>query len=141
MKKMKSLLLAGLLTATSLLGGVAFSKSEVTADVKLNEKISSFETLEEYYTFQFGGRFGKVNVNEDKTYVTDGEASMKMEVWGQVHKTGVEGPTVQITLDESGSTDLSRLKNFTFDLFNQTGEARTIEAAIKSTGLFPNIKK
>ena len=143
MKKIKSLLLASLLTATSLLGGVGIAQKEVVADtgISLNETISSFETLEEYYTFKFGGRFGKVNVNTDKTYVTDGESSMKMEVWGQVHKTGVEGPTVQITLDESGTTDLSRLKNFTFDLFNQTGEARTIEAAIKIDGTVSEYQK
>lgn len=141
MKKIKSLLLAGLLTATSLLGGTAISKVEVIADVKLNEKISSFETVEEYYTFEFGGRFGKVNVNTDKEFITDGEASMKMEVWGQVHKTGVDGPNVEIALSKSGSIDASRLKNFTFDLFNQTGEARTIEAALKIDGTVSEYQK
>ena len=68
MKKIKFLFLAALFTVTAICSN-AGAVREVTADtaISLNETISSFETLEEYYTFRFGNRFGKVDVNTDKT--------------------------------------------------------------------------
>lgn len=136
MKRVKTLLLANMMATTFLLGGVGLKTNEVFAadtNVSLNKKISSFETLDEYYTFQYGGRFGKVDVNKDTKYITDGEASMRMEVWGMVHQ-GAVNPTMKITLDKSGMLDVSRLKNFTFDLFNETKSESYVELALQISG-------
>ena len=142
MKKIKFLFLAALFTVTAICSN-AGAVREVTADtaISLNETISSFETLEEYYTFRFGNRFGKVDVNTDKTYVTNGDASMKMEVWGQVHKKGVEGPIMKVALSPNGTVDISRLKSFTFDLFNQTGKTSAVEVAIQIDGTVSEYQK
>lgn len=140
MKKWKFLALAGLLTATSVCAGN--SVAVVTAETQpLTETISSFETVEEYYTFRYDNRFGKVNVNTDKAYITDGDASMQLEVWGQVQKKGVEGPIMKIALEKNGTADVSRLKNFTFDLFNQTGGDASVEVALQIDGTISDYEK
>lgn len=135
MRRIKQLFLASLLVLSPLFSGTTVKKVNATENLRVNQQITSFETLEEYYTFQFGNRFGKVSLNSNKEYITDGEASMEMQVWGYLHKLGAEGPSVSLTLSEKGDVDLSRLKNFTFDLFNETGAESYVDVALNIGGV------
>ncbi len=141
MRRIKQLFLASLLVLSPLFSGTTVKKVNATENLRVNQQISSFENLEEYYTFQFGNRFGRVDINTDEKYITDGEASMKMEVWGYIQKMGAENPCVSITLNEEGFIDVSRLKNFTFDLFNETGKESFVEVALDIGGSFSDYQR
>lgn len=140
MKKIISLFLAACVGAgVCAASGCNSPKTEENAGSAL-PVISSFETLDEIYArMSFENRFGKVRLNEDKKYVTDGERSLKLEVHGD-YVAGGTPVLMRVSfagLEQEGVPyiDLSKLESVQMDLFNETGSAQKIEVALVIGGV------
>lgn len=92
----------------------------------------SFESIDELYSLSGGGRFGRVSLNEDTNYVTEGKSSVKIEVYGD-YKAGTSKPQIKIKLNEDNKfaySDFSRVKEIAFDLFSENEEDKKIEISL-----------
>ena len=131
-KKIVALMLCAL--AVVPLAACGNQTNEEEQDVVLSRLVNGFEKQEGYYSFVAGGEFGAVRQNTDEAFVTEGGASLLLDVCGDF-RSGSEQPSIGIALDESGETvDLKKLKSFTFDLFNQTEEEQTVEISLTVDG-------
>lgn len=100
--------------------------------VSMYRQVSGFETTEEFFPMDFENRFGQIRLNTDKSYVTEGSASAKLEVWGDFRDSTAD-PYMIVNL-EGEETDLRRLRAVEFDLFNQSGADCEIGVALKADG-------
>lgn len=102
--------------------------------------ISNFESLEEVYSrMSFLNRFGKVSLNADKQYVTEGEHSLRLEVHGD-YVDNTDPVLMRVSfegLEREGVPyiDLSRLETVQMDLFNNTDAEQTLEVALVVDGV------
>ncbi len=99
----------------------------------LVQLISSFENKDEYYKFGASSRFGKLSQNIDKSYVTEGEASLKIEAYGD-YSAGGTPPTAKLALSAEGYADLSKFKSVTFDIFNVAETSQEIRVSLTIDG-------
>ena len=100
--------------------------------ISMYRQVSGFETTEEFFPMDFENRFGQIRLNTDKSYVTEGNASAKLEVWGDFRDSTAD-PYMIVNL-EGEATDLRRLRAVEFDLFNQSGADCEIGVALKADG-------
>lgn len=96
--------------------------------------INGFENKDEYYTFGASSRFGKLSQNTDKSYVTEGEASLKIEAYGD-YSAGGTPPTAKLALSAADYADLSKFKSVTFDIFNVAENPQEIRVSLTVDGL------
>lgn len=92
----------------------------------------SFESVNELYSIDGGGRFGRVSLNKDTNFVTEGKSSVKLEVYGD-YKAGTSKPQIAIKLNEDNEfaySDFSRVKEISFDLFSENEEDKTIDISL-----------
>ena len=139
-KRIKNLALAAVLAfgAVFACGGTPSKVSAAGVEDPTKVKVSSFETIDDLFKSAYGGRLGKVSINTDKAYVTDGNASARFEVWGDFAAGGTL-PSVEIPLnakEEDGVVDLSMIKSISFDIFNQSGTERQIGVALQADGVW-----
>ena len=101
----------------------------------------SFESLDEIYEcFSFASAFGRVSLNGDKQYVTDGEHSLKIESIG-TYNPSLADPSMRIRLSDissSGAYDFSKIKSLSFDIFNMNEEAETLSVNFTASGRTTN---
>lgn len=117
------------------------------ADAPENKTVSTlgdFENMRELSDhFSFENRFGRVTLTEEKTYVTSGESAAKLEVYGDYNAVA-NIPAMVVNLSsfsENEKFDLTRLNNFTFDLYNAGEEEFSIEASLTIGGESTNYAK
>ena len=91
--------------------------------------LGDFETAEQCAQVMIFGNFGKISLNTDKTYVTHGEGSLKMEVLGREETWGKSQPAMRIacTGEYFQKTDFSDCVSFCFDLYNSLDERRNVD--------------
>ena len=108
---------------------------EPQKNIELSRLVNGFETLGGYYSFEANYGFGAVRQNTDAAFVTEGSASLLLDVSGDF-RDGSEKPSIGIALSENGSAvDLKKLKSLTFDMFNQTEEEQTVEISLTVDGV------
>lgn len=108
---------------------------EPQKNIELSRLVNGFENQAGYYSFVEGGNFGAVRQNTEKAFVTEGSASLLLDVNGDF-RGGSEKPSLGVALGESGSAvDLKKLKSLTFDMFNQTEEEQTVEISLTVDGV------
>ncbi|MBQ8294974.1 MAG: hypothetical protein IJX87_00915 [Clostridia bacterium] len=123
----------------------AFNAPAVVAEEK-KEKISTYQQINTYDTVQdvmecnYAAMFGKADINTDKQYITQGEGSARLEVWGSFF-AGTTYPYMEIRLNGNDVLDLSRLKNVQFDMFNAAGEKSYVEVALSIGEKTTNFQK
>ncbi|PWM73347.1 MAG: hypothetical protein DBX59_05125 [Bacillota bacterium] len=134
---MKSKVMISSLLAAVLVCGALPAHRTATAvpaeSVSMYEKVSGFETVDDLFTLRFGNRFGEVRVNKNKEFVSEGDASAKLEVWGYFNANGAN-PVMMVPLLSESQKNLKRLKAVEFDLFNQSGRDAEIKVALKVDG-------
>ena len=132
MKKLLNILLSALLavSAFSLAGckeGEQSSSSEsasvvVESDTNVFEDgyyiLADFESYEQCIQFGHGGYFGKVI--QSKEYVTHGEQSARLEVFGYSYQWGYVSPTISLFTnnDYFQKKDFSDCDMFAFDMYS-----------------------
>ena len=81
--------------------------------------LSGFENYEEMTKMTYGGFFGRVSLNRDPAYVSEGEASAKLNPIGDTFQTTAK-PTLSVPLDGGNGnySDLSSLKKVKIDFYN-----------------------
>ncbi|MBO5481566.1 MAG: hypothetical protein J6A63_10305 [Clostridia bacterium] len=91
-------------------------------DVAENEKlIADFETFRSCTeNVVYANHFGRFEHNTDKTYVTSGNASIKINAMGDRYMSSAQ-PNMQIRLQDD-ERDLTKLKRVTADFYNATDE-------------------
>lgn len=98
----------------------------------------SFESLDELYdNFMFATAFGKVDLNDDPSYVTDGKYSMKICPLGTWNPS-LNDPYMSVRLkdiSETGVFDFSAIKEIRMDLFNENGAPQTLSVAFVADGI------
>ena len=99
----------------------------------LVQLINGFENKDEYYKFGASSRFGKLSQNTDKSYVTEGKASLKIEAYGD-YSAGGTPPTAKLALSAAGYADLSKFKSVTFDIFNVAETSQEIRVSLTIDG-------
>lgn len=82
--------------------------------------MGDFETLEQCMQLKLTSNFGKTSLNTDKTYVTHGEGSLKMEILGKEEAWGKARPGVTVSCSGAyfQKTDFSDCSAICFDLYN-----------------------
>lgn len=98
----------------------------------------SFETLDELYDdFLFAQAFGKVDLNDDAAYVTDGEHSIKICPLGTWNPS-LGAPYMSVRLkdiSETGVFDFSAIKEIRMDLFNENDAPQTLSVSFVADGI------
>lgn len=126
-----SLMIFPMLTFSACKSGT--EQGEDTGETPLSMVLGDFESmseLSEHFTFE--NRFGRVTLTDEADYVTHGKSAAKLEVYGD-YNAAASIPTMNVNLasfSESGAFDLTRLQNFTFDLYNATGSEQYVEVAL-----------
>ncbi len=127
-------MLSGVLAAGAVCALPASTTVQGNAEgISTYEAVSGFESLDEFYTMKFANRFGEVRLNDDTQFISEGQASAKLEVWGYINKNAAN-PVMTVPLTGENQKNLKRLRSVTFDLFNQTGEACEISVALQVDG-------
>lgn len=130
MKKTVTILLCLLFIFTAAACNDDTAETTQPATPSLSRVVNGFEDGDSVYKVDAGGSFGALKQNKDASFVTEGEASLMLDVYGDF-RSGTANPSVSINLDESGKTvDLKKLKSFTFDMFNQTEQEQTVEISL-----------
>lgn len=138
--KVKYVLLAGLLTLSCAAGFAGCAKKEETPDpetvLKEDVLINGFEDwTTDLQTALIYNDFGRVSLNADKQYVTQGERSVRLDPLGGKYVTS-SSPIVMFSLksDTHGFdySDLSYAEYVTFDIYNAQDEEKTVYAGFAS---------
>lgn len=135
-RKYKTLALAALFAALSVypiakattLNGVGAEETET--NVSTYKLMNGFESYHDAYFCDIVNDFGKVVLNDDAQYVSEGKKSARLEVWGTFMQ-GADSPYMAIPFNNWKPMDLSRMKNVRFDIWNTTGVAQTIGVALR----------
>lgn len=143
MKRIKTLILSILFSVCTLLTTAGGSMPAVIADGETLSKykaINGFECIQDVMDCVYLNQFGRAEFNTDEDFITEGEGSVKLTVYGSFF-AGTAVPTMNIRLNGNGVLDLSRLKNIQFDIFNQTGEKSFVEVALTIGKVTSNYQK
>lgn len=133
-KRIVAMLLCAL-TAMPMVACGNKTNEEQPKNIELSRLVNGFEKQEGYYSFDESGSFGAVRQNVDAAFVTEGDASLLLDVHGDF-RSGSEQPSISIALSENGgAVDLKKLKSFTFDMFNQTETEQTVEISLTVDGI------
>ncbi len=87
--------------------------------------LSSFNEVKEYRSFKYSSYFGRVSVNKDEKYVTDGETSAKLMIDGNDLKTVTMDVFTQTNW--CNFTDFTKVEALTVDVFNASDETREMD--------------
>lgn len=87
--------------------------------------VAGFESYDEMQTFNYYNSFGKIDVNKNPLYVTQGEASAKLTVYGKPRNSA---PAMHIYMDTeySDQRDFSHVFLVTFDMYNASAAATDV---------------
>lgn len=124
--------------------GLVVSSVGCTKDKEVNQDVAQkkevlfhgFESMNELYSFDATNRFGRVTLNDNKDYVTEGKNSAKLEVYGDF-KVGTANPCLHLMADtgnEFAYPDFSCVKAITFDMYSESQEERKIEVSLTFAG-------
>lgn len=105
-------------------GGTSASDAGEQAQTPGRVLLSGFSEFRELRTFKFSGYFDKAEINEEKAYVTEGTASVKLTVDG-----GLGGiPEFSIYTDTKYNTknDWTDVQAISADVFNADDEAHSM---------------
>lgn len=131
---------------SSVQGGTPMA--DKTPQGYVSSTLFSFESVAELETFGSFGELGKIALNQDKNYVTDGSASLKVEVHGGravgMPYIGDWKPCLMLYTIENGFTehlkDYSRTKCFAVDVFNASDRDTSISLFLDpESGAFSSI--
>lgn len=145
-KNVKTLALTALLAGCTLFssfGGVSLVTAEEGAEpVKITtyEQINAFNSVQDVMDCVYENKFGIADFNKDAQYVSEGEGSARLEVWGSFY-AGTTSPSMRIRLNGYNVMDLSRLKNVQFNMYNATGEDSYVEVALSIGDKTTNFQK
>lgn len=97
-------------------------------------KLLSFDSYQEVAgaKIRMENQFGKMTINADKKYITEGEGSLKVIPQGDYTKAGLN-PYLQLDCMNTtfGTSDLSDLETITMDVYNNSDE--TVQVAVNFT--------
>lgn len=135
---MRKKILAGVLAIACVFSVAACggkTAENPTEEYKLTQVVNSFEDLDSYYSIATDGMFGTVSRNANADFVTEGEASLMLDVHGNAQVTS-DKLCLSMGLTETGENlDMKKFKSLTFDIFNQTESKQTVEIAITVDGV------
>ena len=98
------------------------------------ELLHSFESINELFSMDATGRFGRVTLNDNTKFITEGVASAKLEVYGDYYdNNGSTSPILKIMLNTGNDyayPDFMNVKAITFDLFNESGREQTVDISL-----------
>lgn len=132
MKRKISLYLICLLLVCSF---AACSKDNTIENTEnsYSQLLNGFEDLQSYYDFTVNDSFGAICKNTNKAFVTEGDASLMLDVHGDFRSVGEE-PSISIALSNAGEVDLSRFKSLAFDMFNAQQQDIEIKLSLTIDG-------
>lgn len=124
-------------TVLSIAAALSFtackSKDETQENNALDYVTNSFENVADYYRFG-ADNLGRLDINTDANFVTDGNASLLLDVGGSLI-TGAGVPRLSVTLTENGdNTNLKKMRSVSFDIFNETGKEQEIKLSLDVDG-------
>lgn len=127
MKRIISLLIAiiSLLSAFSLVGCANESENKPTNPVVL---LNSYESNSELYTMAANGVLGKISVNKEEEFLTEGKQSAKISVMHDPwqYRTPSILQSTNIEYRNENYNDFGKVKHFIFDIYNAGTVAKTI---------------
>ncbi|MBR3863509.1 MAG: hypothetical protein IKJ19_00110 [Clostridia bacterium] len=131
-KKIFKVAMVALLSACALFPTFANVKDTNASGEKIEtyKLINGFNTVQDAYNCEYLQAFGITDLNTDAKYVTEGKGSVRLNVYGRRFE-GTAHPLMKIPFVVDKVYDLSRLKNITFDLFNESGKDCTMEVALE----------
>ena len=93
--------------------------------------ISTFSSYEEMQTFNYYNSFGKIGVNTDPKFITDGNTSARVEIHGNPKGND---PSMYIWCDTKyfSANDFSYVKALTMDVFNESGRETKLTLSFTS---------
>ena len=96
--------------------------------------LHSFESIDELFSMDATGRFGRITLNTNGDYVTEGQNSAKLEVYGNYNDDNeTTMPILQIMLNmdnEYAYSDFMNVKAVTFDMYNERGREQTVDISL-----------
>ena len=98
-------------------------------NTKISYALNDFETVSSLYKCKIDWKFGKISQNSDKQYVTSGSYSAKIDV----NQDGTTRSTPKVTMpfySNGSSLDISRLKDFSFDVYNASSESKNLSVSL-----------
>ena len=93
--------------------------------------ISTFSSYEEMQTFNYYNSFGKIGVNTDPKFITDGNTRARVEIHGNPKGND---PSMYIWCDTKyfSANDFSYVKALTMDVFNESGRETKLTLSFTS---------
>lgn len=81
-------------------------------------------------------QFGRIEINKDKAYITEGTGSMKVQPQGNYAKPSLS-PYVQFDCVEStmATNDFSNFRKVSFDIYNNTDEELQVILTLRASGV------
>ncbi len=137
MKKnmLKSIFLATILSFCTVVSTPIAAKESVNA-ATLDPTfaiVNDFEKIDDLYTIGMYGSFGVVDLNTDSAYVTNGNASMRLNPIGDYHM-GKSPTYIKLHLNKLKGYDASKMTSVSFDAFNASDKDGKISCALAIDG-------
>lgn len=109
----------------STLGCVTACKEEDESAENKSGAFIGFETFEDAAKCNYYNYFGRVEINKQSAFVSEGKASLKINAIGDSWETMLN-PTLEVLLNEGDYADITKLKEVTFDMYNDTEKETNI---------------
>lgn len=96
--------------------------------------IQGFETYEEIVMFRYSTPLGDVSLNKDESFITEGDASLRILVADPEKSAGIVGTTVMSVplehINGQKNNDISKFSEITFDVYNDSEHEATMSIAL-----------
>ncbi len=134
-KKFFALILSMVAMTSCFVGCSGGEKTPAATENKDVVVLSSFNEVRELRSFKYSSYFGKVSLNTDEKYITEGEKSAKLLVDTR-SKTAVSMDIFTNTAWNNFS-DFTKVQALTMDVFNPSEETRSLEMGFttRTTGV------
>ena len=132
-KKIGTILLAAALTVSCF----ACSKQpEQAAPVGMTDTVNDYESVVEFDTMLIEGQLGKIETNDDATYIKSGKQSAKITVDAQPFISGVPKLYQSFTQEKSGNyyDDFGYTSRLRLQVYNANAGNRTLQMELICTG-------
>lgn len=135
MKKILVLIICVLIT----LSFVACSSNDNSTDIETStSSLASFETYDEIMHVELTQRFGKLDRNSNKQYVSNGEYSMTVYPYGDFEDKVEPKLSIMFQSKYIEKNDFSNVVYSMIDIYNANMEEKTIEVDFKSKNYSDN---
>lgn len=92
--------------------------------------LASFETYDEVAMHSMSLHFGKISIQKEEEFVTEGESSLKIEPVGDYETPIMPVFEIHTDVDAFALSDFSEISLLTFDIYNAAEDYKTIDVTI-----------